>query len=170
MQSAAGMLRSHACSAAARRNRHTPLCWLVRSGLDSCCPAPTVGACVVCDALPCLLLLLPCCYHPQAPKLGGSKVIDREDDYKRRRLNQRLSPDRADAFQLGEQTPAGHLQVRMCAGVFVEACWLQERPAQCRRGQVSGVQVSGGQSVEAKSVCQHVTLGATSNAGDTWKV
>lgn len=46
----------------------------------------------------------------QAPQLGGSKVIDREDDYKRRRLNQRLSPDRADAFQLGEQTPAGHLQ------------------------------------------------------------
>lgn len=56
--------------------------------------------------------------HPQAPKLGGSKVIDREDDYKRRRLNQRLSPDRADAFQLGEQTPAGHLQVR-AACVFV---------------------------------------------------
>lgn len=51
-------------------------------------------------------LLLPVL---QAPKLGGPKVIDREDDYKRRRLNQRLSPDRADAFQLGEQTPAGHL-------------------------------------------------------------
>lgn len=31
------------------------------------------------------------------------------DAYHQRQFNQKLSPDRADAFQLGEQTPAGHL-------------------------------------------------------------
>jgi splicing factor 3B subunit 1 len=75
---------------------------------------------VTASTLPYTMILLAACAQSillacasaflQAPKLGGSKVIDREDDYKRRRLNQRLSPDRADAFQLGEQTPAGHLQ------------------------------------------------------------
>lgn len=33
------------------------------------------------------------------------RIIDREDDYRRRRLNQILSPDRHDAFAAGEKTP-----------------------------------------------------------------
>ncbi|KAK0599544.1 hypothetical protein LWI29_006212 [Acer saccharum] len=33
------------------------------------------------------------------------KIIDREDDYRRRRLNRVLSPDRHDAFAAGEKTP-----------------------------------------------------------------
>ncbi|CAI8591393.1 unnamed protein product [Vicia faba] len=32
-------------------------------------------------------------------------IIDREDEYRRRRLNQLLSPDRHDAFAAGEKTP-----------------------------------------------------------------
>lgn len=34
-----------------------------------------------------------------------AKIIDREDDYRRRRLNRILSPDRHDAFAAGEKTP-----------------------------------------------------------------
>ncbi|KAF2320483.1 hypothetical protein GH714_027651 [Hevea brasiliensis] len=34
-----------------------------------------------------------------------SKIIDREDDYRRRRLNRVISPDRHDAFAAGEKTP-----------------------------------------------------------------
>ncbi|CAI0410036.1 unnamed protein product [Linum tenue] len=34
-----------------------------------------------------------------------SRIIDREDDYRRRRLNRPLSPDRHDAFASGEKTP-----------------------------------------------------------------
>ncbi|KAK3212969.1 hypothetical protein Dsin_017675 [Dipteronia sinensis] len=35
----------------------------------------------------------------------SNKIIDREDDYRRRRLNRVLSPDRHDAFAAGEKTP-----------------------------------------------------------------
>ncbi|CAN0880602.1 Splicing factor 3B subunit 1 [Linum grandiflorum] len=34
-----------------------------------------------------------------------SRIIDREDDYRRRRLNRVISPDRHDAFAMGEKTP-----------------------------------------------------------------
>ncbi|MCL7035560.1 hypothetical protein MKW94_001225 [Papaver nudicaule] len=34
------------------------------------------------------------------------RIIDREDPYKRRRLNRVLSPDRVDAFALGDKTPS----------------------------------------------------------------
>lgn len=35
----------------------------------------------------------------------SNKIIDREDDYRKRRLNRVLSPDRHDAFAAGEKTP-----------------------------------------------------------------
>lgn len=35
----------------------------------------------------------------------SNKIIDREDDYRRRRLNRIISPDRNDAFQMGDKTP-----------------------------------------------------------------
>ncbi|ONK69490.1 uncharacterized protein A4U43_C05F23490 [Asparagus officinalis] len=34
-----------------------------------------------------------------------SRIIDREDDYRRRRLNRIISPDRNDPFATGEKTP-----------------------------------------------------------------
>ncbi|KAM7271624.1 hypothetical protein ACFE04_030838 [Oxalis oulophora] len=34
-----------------------------------------------------------------------SRIIDREDDYRKRRLNRIISPDRHDAFAAGEKTP-----------------------------------------------------------------
>lgn len=35
----------------------------------------------------------------------SQKIIDREDDYRKRRLNRIISPDRNDAFAMGDKTP-----------------------------------------------------------------
>lgn len=47
------------------------------------------------------------------------KIIDREDDYRRRRLNRVLSPERHDAFAAGEKTPDP--SVRTYKDVMAEA-------------------------------------------------
>jgi len=47
----------------------------------------------------------------QPDAFAGRKIIDREDEYKKRRLTHaKLSPERVDAYAAGEQTPAAHLQ------------------------------------------------------------
>lgn len=46
------------------------------------------------------------------------KIIDREDDYRKRRLNRIISPDRNDAFAMGEKTPDA--SVRTYADVMRE--------------------------------------------------
>ncbi|XP_052174881.1 uncharacterized protein LOC127789869 [Diospyros lotus] len=54
--------------------------------------------------------------------MGGFKkpqrIIDREDDYRRRRLNRVISPDRHDAFAAGDKTP--DVSVRTYADVMRE--------------------------------------------------
>jgi hypothetical protein len=36
---------------------------------------------------------------------GGKRIVDREDDYRKRRLNRIISPARNDAFAMGDKTP-----------------------------------------------------------------
>lgn len=60
---------------------------------------------------------------------GGIKkpqrIIDREDDYRRRRLNQVISPDRNDPFASGEKTPDP--KVRTYADVMRETALKKEK-------------------------------------------
>ncbi|XP_004485595.1 uncharacterized protein [Cicer arietinum] len=53
------------------------------------------------------------------------RIIDREDDYRRRRLNQILSPDRNDPFTAGEKTPDP--SVRTYADVMREEALKREK-------------------------------------------
>ncbi|KEH36451.1 splicing factor 3B subunit 1 [Medicago truncatula] len=53
------------------------------------------------------------------------RIIDREDDYRRRRLNQILSPDRHDAFAAGEKTPDP--SVRSYADIMRDEALKRER-------------------------------------------
>lgn len=55
------------------------------------------------------------------PGLGFQKpstIYEREDDYRRRRLNRIISPDRNDAFAMGDKTPDA--RVRSYADVMRE--------------------------------------------------
>lgn len=54
-----------------------------------------------------------------------SRIIDREDEYKRRRLNQVISPERHDAFAMGDKTP--DVSVRTYADVMKEEAHKRER-------------------------------------------
>lgn len=54
-----------------------------------------------------------------------SRIIDREDDYRRRRLNQVISPERHDAFAAGEKTPDP--SVRTYADVMREEALKREK-------------------------------------------
>lgn len=47
-----------------------------------------------------------------------SSIYEREDDYKRRRLNRIISPDRNDAFAMGDKTPDA--RVRSYADIIRE--------------------------------------------------
>ncbi|KAK9834053.1 hypothetical protein WJX81_006031 [Elliptochloris bilobata] len=55
----------------------------------------------------------------------GGKIIDREDDYRRRRLNRIISPTRNDAFAMGDKTPDA--SVRTFADVMREQQLARER-------------------------------------------
>ncbi|KAM0823237.1 hypothetical protein ACQ4PT_071003 [Festuca glaucescens] len=48
---------------------------------------------------------LPSDHEDHATKGKSRRIIDREDEYRRRRLHRFLSPDRHDAFATGEATP-----------------------------------------------------------------
>lgn len=62
--------------------------------------------------------------HPQA--LGRpSRITDREDDYKKRRLARKLSPARNDAFIMGDKTPDA--RVRTYADVMREQMLAREQ-------------------------------------------
>ncbi|KAK4766344.1 hypothetical protein SAY87_007986 [Trapa incisa] len=53
------------------------------------------------------------------------RIIDREDDYRRRRLNRVISPDRHDAFAAGDKTP--DVSVRSYADVMREEALKREK-------------------------------------------
>ncbi|MCO5608132.1 hypothetical protein L7F22_062338 [Adiantum nelumboides] len=53
------------------------------------------------------------------------KIIDREDDYRKRRLNRIISPERNDAFAMGEKTPDA--SVRTYADVMREEAVKREK-------------------------------------------
>ncbi|XP_030442764.1 uncharacterized protein LOC115665023 [Syzygium oleosum] len=53
------------------------------------------------------------------------RIIDREDDYRRRRLNRVISPDRHDAFAAGDKTP--DVSVRTYADVMREEALKREK-------------------------------------------
>lgn len=53
------------------------------------------------------------------------RIIDREDEYKQRRLARVLSPERNDAFKLGDKTP--DVRTRTYADVMKEAMLARER-------------------------------------------
>ena len=55
----------------------------------------------------------------------GGKIVDREDDYRRRRLNRIISPTRNDAFAMGDKTPDA--SVRTYADVMREQQLARER-------------------------------------------
>ena len=61
----------------------------------------------------------------QAFQRPGGKIIDREDDYRRRRLNRIISPTRNDAFAMGDKTPDA--SVRTYADVMREQQLARER-------------------------------------------
>ncbi|WCJ18776.1 Splicing factor 3B subunit 1 [Euphorbia peplus] len=90
-----------------------------------------------------------------------SRIIDREDDYRRRRLNRVISPDRHDAFAAGEKTPDA--SVRTYADVMREEALKREKEETLRliakkkkeeeeaakEGKESGV-VAGGKDAAPK--------------------
>ncbi|XP_059065494.1 uncharacterized protein LOC131032362 [Cryptomeria japonica] len=53
------------------------------------------------------------------------RIIDREDDYRKRRLNRIISPDRNDAFAMGDKTP--DTAVRTYADVMREEALKREK-------------------------------------------
>jgi len=55
----------------------------------------------------------------------GGKIVDREDDYRRRRLNRIISPTRNDAFAMADKTPDA--SVRTFADVMREQQLARER-------------------------------------------
>ncbi|XP_062024324.1 uncharacterized protein LOC133740394 [Rosa rugosa] len=55
----------------------------------------------------------------------SKKIIDREDDYRRRRLNRIISPERHDAFAAGEKTPDP--SVRTYAEIMREEALKREK-------------------------------------------
>jgi splicing factor 3B subunit 1 len=57
--------------------------------------------------------------------MKSAKIIDREDDYRRRRLNRVISPDRHDAFANGDKTP--DVSVRTYADVMREEALKREK-------------------------------------------
>lgn len=56
---------------------------------------------------------------------GSQRIVDREDEYRRRRLARIISPDRHDAFEAGDKTPAAH--VRTYADVMRETALAREQ-------------------------------------------
>lgn len=60
-----------------------------------------------------------------------SRIIDREDDYRRRRLNRVISPDRHDAFAAGDKTP--DVSVRTYADVMREEALKREKEELLRK-------------------------------------
>ncbi|KAI7993150.1 Splicing factor 3B subunit 1 [Camellia lanceoleosa] len=54
-----------------------------------------------------------------------SRIIDREDEYRRRRLNRAISPERHDAFASGDKTP--DVSVRTDADVMREEALKREK-------------------------------------------
>jgi splicing factor 3B subunit 1 len=67
---------------------------------------------------------------PRAPDDDGlpkrsQRIIDREDDYRRRRLNQIISPERRDPFAAGETTPDP--SVRTYADVMRDAALKKKK-------------------------------------------
>lgn len=59
-----------------------------------------------------------------------AKIIDREDDYRRRRLQRVISPDRHDAFAAGDKTP--DVSVRTYVDVMREEAYKREKEATLR--------------------------------------
>eukprot|EP00850_Spirogloea_muscicola_P020877 SM000229S07513 [mRNA] locus=s229:150597:158007:+ [translate_table: standard] len=53
------------------------------------------------------------------------RIIDREDDYRKRRLNRIISPERNDAFAMGDQTPDA--SVRTYADIMKEEALKREK-------------------------------------------
>ncbi|GAB2293651.1 Splicing factor 3B subunit 1 [Dionaea muscipula] len=53
------------------------------------------------------------------------KIIDREDDYRKRRFNRIISPDRNDAFAMGDKTP--DVNIRTYADVMREEAFKREK-------------------------------------------
>lgn len=54
-----------------------------------------------------------------------NKILDREDDYRRRRLDRMISPARNDAFAMGDKTPGA--EVRTYGDILKEAQLARER-------------------------------------------
>ncbi|CAO2178872.1 unnamed protein product [Urochloa humidicola] len=73
---------------------------------------------------------------PRAPDEDGpppkksQRIVDREDDYRRRRLNQIISPERHDPFAAGEATPDP--AVRTYADVMRDAALQKKKEALLR--------------------------------------
>jgi splicing factor 3B subunit 1 len=57
--------------------------------------------------------------------MQSRRIIDRESEYSKRRLDRIISPDRNDAFQMGDKTPDA--RVRTYADVMREAQLARER-------------------------------------------
>ncbi|KAL5720028.1 Splicing factor 3B subunit 1 [Ranunculus cassubicifolius] len=62
-------------------------------------------------------------YNPGFKK--SQRITDREDDYRKRRLNRVISPDRHDAFASGDKTP--DVSVRTYVDVMREEAYKRER-------------------------------------------
>ncbi|KAI3963381.1 hypothetical protein MKW98_022803 [Papaver atlanticum] len=82
------------------------------------------------------------------------RIIDREDEYRRRRLNQVLSPDRVDAFALGDKTPDP--SVRTYAEIMKEESLKREREetlreiAKKKKEEEEDKERGGGRKVEER--------------------
>eukprot|EP00878_Enallax_costatus_P042304 GHUV01049566.1.p1 GENE.GHUV01049566.1~~GHUV01049566.1.p1 ORF type:complete len:134 (-),score=30.14 GHUV01049566.1:137-538(-) len=87
---------------------------------------------VVCDVLPhpapdCMKapnLVMGVCLQPTGFTKPKS-ITDREDDYKKRRLGRKLSPERNDPFLMGDKTPDA--RVRTYADVMREQMLQREQ-------------------------------------------
>ncbi len=107
MLSSAPVITAHAASLSALPAPSSQLVCLTGSTLPVCSPAAVV-------------------VHLQAGSFGrAARIVDREDDYRKRRLNRVISPPRNDAFAMGDKTPDSRSQTY--ADVMREAQLARER-------------------------------------------
>jgi splicing factor 3B subunit 1 len=113
---------------------------------------PCIPACVPCPHPQPPLPPSPPPHHPKASGFTRTKrIIDREDEYRRRRLNRALSPERNDAFVMGDKTPDA--RVRTYGDVMREAALARERDNTLR-------------NIEAKKRAEAEAAEAAAAAGD----
>jgi splicing factor 3B subunit 1 len=108
--------------------------------------------------------VLPCDQEDHATNGRSRRIIDREDEYRRRRLHRYLSPERHDAFAAGEATPAP--SVRTYADAMRENV-LQHRKEELLR-EIAKVEEKLKQPVKRRDRLDATAAAGAKNTSSTW--